>query len=260
LKTEKNGFCKITHKKGWLEFLEDGDLVFTPQELHAVLRTIISINDNRPRGEKLFHLRRKGGFTLKENKEPYRPEEALERFIVYSNESTFYNQVPIGGGKESIDIGIAENSSKFVFVEMKPWNSNNSPLYAIVESLKNLTEYRIIHQKNIKEIPLFKDIELCILAPTAYYQKYGLVDDSGSLKKNRILHFQSLLNSMGTEFKSKICVMSIDIAYDYFKNMCSDIYDKYKLNGQNIAIINYSDARIELDRKKWKLIAESIIL
>ena len=226
LKTEKNGFCKITHKKGWLEFLEDGDLVFTPRELHTTLRIIISMDDNQPRGKKLFRLRKKSRFTLRENKEPYRPEEALERFVIYSNESNFYNQIPIGGGKESIDIGIGEDSSKFIFVELKSWNNSNSPLYAIVESLKNLTEYRIIHEKNIKPIPLYKDIELCILAPIAYYQRYGLVDDSGTVKKNEFSHIQSLLNSMEAEFNSKICVMSLDMTYDYFKNICSDIYDK----------------------------------
>ena len=257
MKTEKNGFCKITHKKGWLEFLEDGDLVFTPIELHTTLRTIISMDDKQPRGKKLFHLRRKGGFTLKENKEPYRPEEALERFLVYSNESNFYNQIPIGGGKESIDIGIDENNSNFMFVELKPWSSNNSPLYAIVESLKNLTEYRIIHEKKIKTIALYKDIALCILAPIAYYQKYGLVDYSGNVRKIEISYFQALLNSIEVEFNSKICVMSLDIAYDYFKIICSDIYDKYKLNGQDTAVINYSDAILDLVRDKWSLIAES---
>ena len=36
---------------------------------------------------------------------------------------------PIGGGKESIDIGIKASDSKYVFVELKPWKTNNSPIY-----------------------------------------------------------------------------------------------------------------------------------
>lgn len=75
------------------------------------------------------------------DKIPYRTEEALERLIVVSNGDNFYNQIPIGGGKESIDIGVKESESEFTFIELKPWGNQNSPLYALVESLKNLLEY-----------------------------------------------------------------------------------------------------------------------
>jgi len=33
LNSKKNGYCRITHKKGWFGYLKDGDMVFTPQDL-----------------------------------------------------------------------------------------------------------------------------------------------------------------------------------------------------------------------------------
>ena len=33
LKSKKNGYCRITQKQGWFGYLEDGDTVFTPQDL-----------------------------------------------------------------------------------------------------------------------------------------------------------------------------------------------------------------------------------
>ena len=153
LHTRRTEYCRLKHKRGWLEYLDDGDLVFSPIELHETLRQIIDKKGKRPGGDKLFSLHRKTSFTVKEDKAPYRPEEALERFIIVSNSDNFYNQIPIGGRKESIDIGIKEDDSRFIFVELKPWRSSNSPLYAVVESLKNLIEYRIIHERKIKNIP-----------------------------------------------------------------------------------------------------------
>lgn len=186
LQSDKAKYSRITHKRGWLEYLQDGDLVFTVQELHQILRKVIDSERMRPRGAKLFCLHRKYNFTIKADKAPYRPEEALERFIIVSNAGNFYNQIPIGGRKESIDIGIKENDSKFTFVELKPWSSKNSPLYALVESLKNVIEYRIIHEKRIKDIPQFKELDLMILAPEAYYQDYNLIDDNGLYRKDNV--------------------------------------------------------------------------
>jgi len=162
LKSEKNGYCRITHKRGWFGYLKDGDTAFTPQDLKKTIVRVVE--KNPPRGEKLFNLDwcrqgKRSHFTMLPKKlklevpvQPYRKEEALERFIVLSNGDRFYNQIPIGGGKESIDIGIKESDSKFIFVELKPWESGNNPLYALIESLKNLIEYRtILKRKNYED-------------------------------------------------------------------------------------------------------------
>jgi len=85
LQSDKVKYCRIIHKRGWLEYLKDGDLVFTVQELHQTLRKVIDSDQMRPRGDKLFCLRRKYNFKIKADKAPYRTEEALERFIAVSN-------------------------------------------------------------------------------------------------------------------------------------------------------------------------------
>jgi hypothetical protein len=163
LVSDNNSYCRVRHKRGWLEYLASGDLGFNEEELHCVFRQVI--DSDRPGGEKLFHLRKSLNFTIMPDKRPYRTEEALERFIVVSNTGDFYNQIPIGGGKESIDIGIVDSDSKFTFVELKPWESQNSPMYALVESLKNLIEYRTILEKRLADIPYFREIDLIVLAP-----------------------------------------------------------------------------------------------
>ena len=111
----------LEHKRLWIEFLETGRLPFSAEELHAVIREIVDDPENRPRGERLLELHKRDGFTLKPDKKAYRPEEGLERLIVFSNSDNYYNQVPVGGRKESIDIVIEHNDDTIEFVELKPW-------------------------------------------------------------------------------------------------------------------------------------------
>jgi hypothetical protein len=257
LRSHKNGYCKITHKRGWLDYLQDGDLVFTPQELHQALRAVIDSEQMRPRGDKLFCLHRKYSFTLKEDKRPYRPEEALERFIVASNADNSYNQIPIGGRKESIDISIRENDSKFTFVELKPWLSSNSPLYALVESLKNLIEYRIIHERSIKDIARFKVVDLLILAPGEYYHAYHLINNDGLYRRDMIRVLEKTLKEIDHEFHTKICFMILEIEKDSFYDVCKRIYDDREISGQDIVTLSETDSISVLARNNWKLLASS---
>ena len=257
LHSHKNGYCRITHKRGWLGYLQDGDLVFTLQELHQALRDIIDSEEMRPRGDKLFCLRRKYNFTIKADKTPYRPEEALERFIVVSNADTFYNQIPIGGRKESIDIGIKENDLKFTFVELKPWSSANPPLYALVESLKNLIEYRIIHERKIKDIPQFKELDLIILAPETYYQIYHLIDNKGLYREDMIRTLEKTLKELSSEFQTNVSFMVLEIEKNSFFNICRKMYDDKKAKGQEIITLSKTDAIPILTRNNWKLLATS---
>ena len=256
LNSEKDGYCRIKHKRCFLEYLEDGDLVFKPRELHDLLWSVIDSDGMRPRGEKLFSFHRKCKFTLTENKEPYRPEEALERFIIVSNPGEFFNQVPTGGGKESIDIGIEESDSKFTFVELKPWSSTNSPLYAIVESLKNLIEYRIIRDRKIKDIPEY-DVCLMILAPESYYKAYGLIDSVEKPLKDKVKILEKSLNEISSEFNTKISFMMLPIEKEYFLNKCKEIYDNREAKGQQPVSLYKSDSIPELVRSNWRLLATS---
>jgi hypothetical protein len=249
LKSEKAGFCRITQKKGWLGFLDDGDFVFKPDELHQVLQRVIK--ENPPRGEKLFCLRKRDTFTVTIEKKPYRPEEALERFIVASNPKGFCNQIPIGGGKESIDIGIQEIGEKFIFVELKPWRSINTPLYAIVESLKNLIEYRFILENGIKDIQRFKEIDLVVLAPQSYYDEYRL-DGSGGLQ-----NLKRALNDLSVEFNTNISLIALPIEKKGFFDKCRKICEERNIDKQESIQISDADAIPELAQDKWKLLVAS---
>lgn len=257
----KNGdYCSIRHRKGWFNYLENGDLGFTPGSLHSVLKKVIDRTDKRPRGNKLLFLTNRNGFTVKSNNLPYRKEEALERFITASNDpDRYFNQIPIGGNKESIDIGIKENESRFIFVELKPWSSINSPLFAIVESLKNLIEYRIIKERSIehdKEFGGYNEVDLMILAPLSYYQDYGL--NKGV--KNKIGLVKNTLNDLSIEFRTKISLMILSIDETAFDEACRKACDKYKkTTGQEIIHISSSDAIPELKRDQWKLLVSSDI-
>ena len=251
LNSKKDGYCRITHKKGWLGFLEDGDLVFTPPELHQVFWEIFQNDGNKPRGEKLFCLRKRCNFTITSTRKPYRTEEALERFITASNPENYFNQIPIGGGKESVDIGIKGNGSRFTFIELKPWSSTNSPLYAIVESLKNLFEYRLIYEKKIKDIEYFKEVDLIILAPRSYYQEYGLIDSS----EDKISFVKKALNDLSSEFDTNISLMELPLEKEKFYDICRRVSDdKKKTTGQAIISISSADSVRELARGQWNLL------
>jgi hypothetical protein len=257
LGTQKRRYCRIKHKRGWLEYLEDGGLGFKPSKLHNIFRQVVDSEGNRPRGNKLLTLRRKTSFTARKNKAPYRPEEALERFIIVSNSDDFYNQVPIGGRKESIDIGIKENNSKLIFVELKPWKSNDSPLYAIVESLKNFMEYRIIQERNIKRRNDFDEIELMILAPEAYYMAFDLIDKHGKTRIDKIPILKKTLTSINSKFKVDISLMVLQLDENNFHAICRKIYDNQKVIGQGEIHLSETDSIPILARDKWKLLVSS---
>lgn len=258
LNSKNDDYCSIKHKKGWFNYLRSGDLGFTSINLHLALKKVIDRADKRPRGNKLLFLRNRDRFTVMSNKIPYRKEEALERFITASNDSVrYFNQIPIGGGKESIDIGIKETESRFIFVELKPWSSTNSPLYAIVESLKNLIEYRIIKDRGIehyKEFGKYNEVDLMILAPLSYYRDYGL--NNGA--ENKIGLIKKTLNDLSSEFRTKISLMILPINETAFDDACRKVCDKYKkTTGQEIIYISSSDAIPELKRDQWKLLVST---
>jgi hypothetical protein len=248
---------KIAHKRLWMEFLDTGDIPFSPRELHTVIQEIVNMPENRPRGDKLMHLRKRNAFTLKANKIPYRPEEALERFVVVSNEENFYNQTPVGGGKESIDLVIEHNKNSIEFIELKPWNSNNSPIYALVEGLKNLIEYRVIHEQEIRDVKDYAEVALSLLAPEEYYQKYFLLDTLKKERAENLYRSSELLYAMASEFNAKITFKSCPLTPSSFQQKCSRIYDEQGLSGQQVATVTEHDAIASLRLSNWLELATS---
>ncbi len=262
LKTEKDGYCRVKHKRGWLGFLRDGDPVVTPQKLHRVLNDVVETEGMRPRGEKLFCLRCRYCFTARGDGTPFRPEEALERFIMASNKDTsdkvkFFNQIPIGGGKESIDIGIQEDDSKFTFVELKPWVCHDSPLYALIEVLKNLVEYRTILKEKNKNIPRYTWPNLMILAPREYFQAYQLLDDSGTRRQAEIVYVEKVIRDFSEEFKTGISLRYLELDKQAFLEKCKKAFKNQGAVGQQIISIEGEDPIPELMFNRWKILASA---
>ena len=248
---------RIDHKRLWLEYLKTGKLPFTPNELHTIIQEIVNQPENRPRGEKLLRFRKRNNFTFKEDKSPYRPEEALERFIVVSNEDNFFNQFPIGGGKESIDLVVRHSRNSVEFIELKPWYSGDSPLYALIEELKNLIEYRVIVEKQIKAIDNPWKVDISLLAPKEYYQKFFLIDKSNNTIARNISRTTDLVNDLSLEFNTNISIFSLALTNDSFKQACSRIYDHQHLSGQQIGSVNEDDSISTLHRTNWAELSSS---
>ncbi len=250
----------INHKQLWLDYLATGKLPFTPKELHQAIWDIADKPENRPRGEKLLHFRKKYNFTLKEDKIPYRPEEALERFVIVSNGDNFFNQVPVGGRKESIDIVIRHSRDSVEFVELKPWNNKDSPLYALVEGLKNLIEYRIIVERQIKKLECPWKVNISMLAPRDYFRNFFLLDDSDTGIHENILRTTDLLDEWAKEFDVRLSIFSLFLTADRFNRACSRIHDQHGLVGQQIASITEDDRISSLECSKWVELASSNIV
>lgn len=258
-----NDLSIIENKKGWHEYLErEEDFVINPKDLQATISAMLGEVKNKPKGNMLFRFFRRYNFTVKwENKTPARVEEALERFILRTNSlDDIYNQIPIGGKKESIDIGIEEDDSKFIFVELKSWESKEPPLYAILESLKNLELYRVMLRERdegsqYRDIPEYKDVDLMVLAPLAYYQKYGLIYKGQEQDDRRIGRMQKLLNELSNAFNTKITLMFLQLEEQKFLECCKSVFDKRKpTRPEDLPVIclRKSDAIPELKRDLWK--------
>ena len=263
--TIKN-YSLFRKKKGWLNYLrEDIELPFKPEDLKTLIFELLAKKENRPRGKRLFRLRQRYEFTTYPDRKPFRPEEALERFIVVSNKDDFFGQVPIRGGKESIDIGIKESNSKFTFVELKSWKSCDSPSYAVLESLKNLVLYRIININKDKctsyaTVPIFNDIELVILAPKAYYRKYRLTSQPEQESRNNQAKVQELLNGIAHVFSTKISLMSLHLSENKFLTYCNQAFDvKNRIGPKGLPIVTLdgSISPPELKRDRWELLVNS---
>jgi len=253
-------------KKGWLNYLrEDMELPFKPESLKNLLFELLAKKENSPRGKKLFMLRQRYEFTAHPDRTPCRPEEALERFIVVSNKGDFFDQIPIRGGKGSIDIGIKEGDAKFIFVELKSWKSSDSPLYAVLESLKNLVLYRIISENKDKfpsyaAVPIFNDVELVILAPEAYYAKYRLTSQPEPESRRNRAKVRELLNKIAYVFGAKISFMSIQLSEDKFLAYCKRAFDKKNRIGPKklpVVTLDGSICAPELKKDQWQLVVAS---
>ena len=178
-------------------------------------------------------------YTEKEyNKEtvflPYRIEEALERVLVAVN-NDFKNQIALpDGGHIDFVMDINEDKKTATFVELKMWtNNSDSPLYALVECLKNYYLFKNLGdipecegmKKNFeKKYKIEKIAKLIILAPKEYYDLYNKTKNTSFNKlKDLVLKIKDIVNI-------KIEMKYIDVKYDTWKKLMSklDLNDKDK--------------------------------
>ena len=150
--------------------------------------------------------------TDNENFSIYRKEEAIERVIVCSDKNKFYNQITLTNGKENIDL-IEIQDNKVIIYELKAENGSDSPIFALIELLKNYELFK--KAKKLDEKLKNKEIELVILAPKEYYDIY--------FKNEKVKEkFQELLNL----FDEKISLKTINFNSDDVLDKLQDKIDE----------------------------------
>ena len=194
----------------------------------------------------------------KNGKEYYysEPEPTLEKLIKISTD--FENQMPLPENGSHIDL-MKRAGKTIKFVELKQWeNSNNTPFWAVAESVINL--YKFIHlYVNIKdEKDYFKKIfadryesilklydindidtfNLIILAPKEYFLEY--FSDKNQAKCKIIFYEKfckelqkqieiDLKHTFGKNYKIKFSTKYFDFTKEDFKNLVGYNNDtKYK--------------------------------
>ena len=251
LQKNQNYQYAFENKITWLYLLNNGIWPCDPQFLNDKIKTILSLDEYQPRGKKLLYLRPRDSFTLMPSGKPGRPEEALERLIVGANHG-MCDQMPIGGGKESVDIVKLENGTA-TFIELKPWRTSDSPLYALLEGLKNLFLYRILKAKDHKGCQTIQKVQVAILAPFLYYQNFQLLDHSLKIpNKNNV---QAFIDAVAKIFEVKIQFIALNWTEEDLLKVCSDISPGPNNEKEIISVAGYP-AIEALKEENWiKLIA-----
>ncbi len=224
----------IKTKTYWDKFTNSGELV---DEIITDIEDTLNIDLNISEISKS-----KTNITVVKNENKiwfWREEEALERLICLFNENLF-NQEPLNEnteGKELADIVEKHCGKITTLIELKSWNNTqDSPLYAIIELLKNyyLYEDRI----NIRQ--------LVLLAPTEYFKYFNAVNNS---------HLQDLLKVLNNKLKKyncNICLKTINIDFvDWKKNIYGAIPKDLKFKPVNRKS-NYYKEIASIDLTEYK--------
>ena len=177
----------IRTKTGWNNLPGSDDIV--ESYCKNLLSTIIAVTKVSQNSE---HRGKTITLVKKENRIwAYRGEELLERLIFILNDE-LNNQANLDTGacKEAIDLIGNET-----IYELKPWESDNNPLYACVELLKNYYLCDTIRHA-IKN--------LVILAPKEYFENF-------EKSFTNFINFKNKLNEELKQENARIVIKSIDI-------------------------------------------------
>lgn len=237
----------LNHKKTWLALVDHGIWPCEPQTISEKLQELTMLEEYQPRGEKLLCLRSRDRFTLLPSSRPGRPEEALERLIVHSNSDTMFGQMPIRGGKEAVDIVRLRNKVG-TFIELKPWRSTDSPLYAILEGLKNLAYFNVLQSIGHQRCDDFSRVNLMVLAPFDYFRDYHLINEHGEL--NNDTQVKEFIEALADTFKTRIQIFGLNWKEDELLKICKNIYPAPPK--ENVVVSVSEHPPIEaLNEKNW---------
>jgi hypothetical protein len=131
-----------------------------------------------------------------------------------------FGQMPIRGGKESVDIVRLRNKVG-TFIELKPWKSKDSPLYAILEGLKNLAIFNVLKAKGHQRCDNFSCIDLAVLAPVRYYQDFHLLNEHGEV--NNYFQVKEFIEALAATFKTRIQIFGLNWKEKELLKVCKDI-------------------------------------
>ena len=244
--------CKeLYHQSTWKKCVETDELPFHPGELEYAIRETLSMPENRSRGDKLMIQRRACCFTLYDDGAVHRPEEALERLIVSTNKIGCFNQVPVGGGKESIDLMCLAEDKSASFIELKPWMSKDTPFYALIESVKNLELYRLVEQGELADELRMGAISLTVLAPVEYYIGHGFEWSGGHFHGQAVLAVRRILESLCDLFNVQINMAALNFSHDEFKGHCKKLVGKRKREDGNKVCVEDLPPIRQLHTDNW---------
>lgn len=160
----------------WNKLIAEKSIPFDPEVLKEAIGKEVKTICLPKNGKKVLKIEKKGEcYTrLMSTKYPVGHYEiALAVFIQKLNDSC-YAQFTLTGNTENWDILNIYSDNSAEFIELKEWDSKDSPLFALVEALKNFELYNHISKLNKAQHTQFSDSSISILAPIEYYIKYNL--------------------------------------------------------------------------------------
>ena len=179
----------VTHKSFFNSIADVGEKLINVdnviEKIKEYQKTITYTNENLKRNDY--------NFTHSDRNK----ETSIERFIS-AYDKNYSHQYPFEG-KEQIDL-IRKNAENIEeIIELKHEDGGDSPLYALIEIVKNYYLLKSKYNHNVKE--------LTILAPKEYFDTYfkkNYVKDKEKLKKEFFKIVKNFENKLKEEFNSDI--------------------------------------------------------
>lgn len=249
----------VKWKIRWNDLVNKGTAPFDPLLLREALSKFAYEVDLPINGKKILKLEKKGRTFIrcsktKKNIKNY--EIALQVFIQEKNDRC-YAQYQLTGDNQNWDIVNVSIDNVAEFIELKEWDSNDCPLYALVEVLKNLELFRYVSNSGRYGTPSFKPGLISILAPISYYEDNDIIEAKKSHVRKRLY---PLIEDCEKQFNIVISFKAIDLSKSDFDEMCSKAKrseNQNKIKRKMVERATVENIKIpipELLVEKWKLI------